>query len=218
MTLRDFFERYGVTLTLVSILAIVLAILPGNAPQETVSDFGPGQTGTNIDPTTGLPSDGDTITNGPGGQQAQGGGGGGASDGTIEVPKVAGASVEFGKGDCDPRGREKGLSLYSPPCVLFKGDNGGTTARGVTKDKITIVRWMGQVEPATQAILEANKLADDPERRTRSYNAILKYNNQHSATYGREVVLKTHPASGPSEDDRAMRADAIKIAETHKAF
>jgi hypothetical protein len=160
------------------------------------------------------------VTDGTGGTQAGGGGGGGTGGGTgpLADPQVAGATVQFGKGDCNAAGREIGLSLYAPPCVLFKGDNGGATARGVTKDKITIVRWMGQVEPATQAILEANKLADEPERRTRSYQALLKYNNQHSVTYGREVVMKTHPASGPSEDDRAMRADAIKIAETHKAF
>ena len=218
MTLRDFFERYGVSLTIVCALAIVLAVLPGNAPDQTVSDLGPsGVEGPNAAGAIGA-----ETTEG-GGVAASGGGAGGgatAAGAGSAGPSVGagGAQVVFGKGDCRPDGREAGISIFQPPCLTYDGPNGGSTSRGVTGDKITIVRWMGQVNPATQAILEQNKLADDPEIRTKAYNALVKYHNQHTATYGREVVLLTHPASGPSEDDRAMRADAIKIANDLKAF
>ncbi len=223
MTLHDFFERYGVTLAIVAGLALLLAILPGNAPERAVSELGPVVAGPEFGGSPGEPGVVDDV---PGG----GGGGGGPAGGVVtgEGPTGSGpsggvagirdAAVQFGKGDCRPDGRELGISLYQPPCATFSGGNGGATARGITAEKITIVRWMGQVDEATQAILEANKLADNPERRTRSYEALLKYSNQHSVTYGREVVMKTLPASGPSEDDRAMRADAIKIAEDIKAF
>lgn len=221
MTLRDFVERYGVTLTIVGLLALVVAILPGNTPSQTAVNVGPaGAAGSGaagaiegpgavggIGGTSGTGSGGPGgVTVGPGGVVAPGG-------------NTGKATVEFGKGDCRQNdGREEGISIYQPPCALWSGPNGGATARGVFPDKIVIVRWMGQVDEATQAILEANKLADNPERRTRSYEALLKYSNQHSVTYGREVVMLTLPAGGPSDDDRAMRADGVKIAEDLKAF
>ena len=37
MTLRDFFERYGVALAIVGILAIVIIALPGNANRQQAS-------------------------------------------------------------------------------------------------------------------------------------------------------------------------------------
>lgn len=223
MTLREFFDRYGVTLTIVGVLALVLALLPGNAPDQTVSEIG--QSGTE---STGVDGAGD-LGAGEGAPDGARGSGSGtrAAGGRASGPGTAGsgvpgapgeATVQFGKGDCRGDGRELGISIYQPPCALFNGDNGGATARGVTGKEIIVVRWMGQVDEATQAILEANKLADSPAKRTKSYNALMKYSNQHSVTYGRELVLKTLPASGPSDDDRAMRADAIKIAEDIKAF
>jgi hypothetical protein len=219
MTLRDFFERYGVTLTIVVALVLVLAILPGNAPDQTVSELGPAGSESDVAGGQDVAGEGgSTAVGSDRGTRAAGGGGGGPGATVSGGGDVADAIVQFGKGDCRPDGREAGISIYKPPCALFKGPNGGATAKGVTGTTITIVRWMGQVDEAVQAILEANKLADNPERRTRSYEALLKYNNQHSVTYGREVVMKTLPASGPSYDDRAMRADGIKIAEDLKAF
>ena len=222
MTIRDFFERYGVTLTIVAALVLVLAILPGNAPSETVSDLGPGGEAADLAGGEGGSLTDDVAGSRDGAGDRAGGGGdrgpGGKVGSIIPGGDVGDAVVQFGKGDCRPDGREFGISIYKPPCVLFKGPNGGATARGVNGKKIVIARWMGQVDEATQAILEANKLADNPERRTRSYQALLKYNNQHSVTYGREVVMETVPASGPSDDDRAMRSDAIRIAEKVKAF
>ncbi len=41
---------------------------------------------------------------------------------------------------------------------------------------------------------------------------LLRYNNQHYQTYGREVVFVDYAASGPSENDEAMKRDAINIA------
>ena len=166
MTLRDFFERYGVTLTIVGALVIVLAILPGNAPEGTVSEIGPGG-GDSLAGPVGTNAAGDVVGPSSGGGSGTGGTGGGTGTGIIPGGKANVAGVQFGKGDCRPDGRESGISIYQPPCALFKGANGGATAQGVTGDKITIVRWMGQVDAATQAILEANKLADNPERRTR---------------------------------------------------
>jgi hypothetical protein len=217
MTFRDFLERYGVTLAIVGILAIILAALPGNAPQQTASELAAG-TGANAGAPgaiggPGGSAGGQTNVRGGPGDQAIGG-----SGGTGPGAAAGNANVVFGQGDCRSDGRENAISIYAPTCVKFTGSNGGATARGVFGDKILVVKWMGQVDAATQAILESYKLADDPEVRKRSYEALRRYANQHLITYGREVVFQDVPASGPSEDDRAMRADAIRIAEDIKAF
>lgn len=219
MTLRDFLERYGVALGIVAILAVILAALPGNTPDQTASELAAGTgnngigSGTNVE-GAGASGGGGTGAGGQGGAGGTGpGGGGGLVPGGGASPNVV-----FGQGDCRSDKRENLISIYSPPCVKFTGSNGGSTARGVFADKVVVVRWLGQVDAATQAILESYKLADDPALRKRSYEALRRYHNQHLITYGREVKFVDLPASGPGEDDRAMRADAIKIANDIKAF
>ena len=44
-------------------------------------------------------------------------------------------------------------------------------------------------------------------------DALRRYSNQHYQTYGREVVFVDYAASGPSENDEAMKRDAINIAD-----
>jgi hypothetical protein len=223
MTFQDFLERYGVTLGVVSLLAIVLAVLPGNAPSQTVSQTS--STGTtesgaagSVAGAVGTVAAGGNASGNAGGSVAGGQAGGGPGSFGVAGGGVGKATVVFGKGDCRPDRREAGISVYSPPCVSFSGPNGGATSRGVFSNKIVVVRWIGQSDPATQAILQANKLADDEQTRVRTYNAVRLYANQHYITYGREVVLKVRNAGGPSDNDQAMRADAIKIANDDKAF
>jgi hypothetical protein len=98
------------------------------------------------------------------------------------------------------------------------GDNGGSTFQGVTKDQIKVVRWIGQLDPATQAILQGAQLSDGRPKIKQTYEAMRRYSNNHYETYGREVVLIDMDASGPSEDDSAMKADAVKIATEIKPF
>ena len=43
-------------------------------------------------------------------------------------------------------------------------------------------------------------------------DVLRRYSNQHFQTYGREVVFVDYAASGPSENDEAMKRDAINIA------
>ncbi|MBA3653222.1 MAG: ABC transporter substrate-binding protein [Actinobacteria bacterium] len=126
--------------------------------------------------------------------------------------------MEVGKGKCRGDGRQYGISRYMPPCVAFSGDNGGDVGRGVTKDKIVIVRYKNQVDPATQAILERISVADDPAVIDRAFDALFKYANDHYVTYGREVVLQDYDARGPNESDEAMKADAQDIAKRIKPF
>lgn len=128
--------------------------------------------------------------------------------------------MTFGKGpDCDSTGRQIGISPYMPPCVEWTGtSNGGATARGVTGEAVTIVSWLGQEDPATRQALTVAELQDQPAVVDRAFRALVKYSNAYYQTYGREVKLIQMNAGGDSENDAAMKADAVKIANEHKAF
>ena len=241
MDLKQFVERYGIALGVVIALVAVIAVLPGNAAQreDSATDFdlsagaGTGGTGTDISATGGTGATGagtggtGTAAGGTGGAAAGGGGGSGAAAGGAGGGGGGGQAqsqggVEFGSGpNCDGQGRQKGIATtYMPPCANWKkgSNNGGATFRGVEADKVTIVRWLGQLDPATAAILQGAQLSDSPEQIERTYEAERKYHNAHYETYGREVVFVNMQASGPSESDEAMKADALKIAEEIKPF
>jgi hypothetical protein len=225
MTLKEFFNRYGLTISIVVVFALIVAALPGNKPAGTVAagdntsgSRTNGALGTNGDSGTDF-NTGETIpgggsVSGPGGNGSTGGGGGSSN-----APS-GGSTVAFGKGkDCTAKGQQIGFSAYMPPCVQWTGtNNGGATARGVSGNSITVVSWLGQEDPATRQALTAASLNDQPETVTRAYNALFKYSNAYYQTYGREVKIVQMNASGPSADDSAMKADAVKIADELHAF
>ena len=231
MTFKQFVDRYGVSLGAIAALAIVIAVLPGNATERAgvvaggsagEVELGAGQTDGGIGPDGSVVTDaaGGITTGGGAGGAAGGTGGSGAAGGGGSGAAAGGSSVVFGKGpDCDANGRQKGISFYMPPCVQWTGtDNGGATARGVTREKILVISWLGQEDPATRQALTSARLNDDPAKVKRAYDALFKYSNQHFQTYGREVVFEEMNASGPSTSDEAMTADAVKIATEKKAF
>jgi hypothetical protein len=224
MTLRDFVDRYGPTLAVVLGLALLIALLPNN-DHRTAVNAGAASAGGAV--TAGATqNNGPDVTVGAGGLTSETGGGGagtgaasgGTASGGAGGASAGNASVQFGKGKCRADGRQSGISGYMPPCVAFSGSNGGATAQGVTKDKVLIVRFISQLVPGTQAILQGAGLADDPAVVKRAYQALFKYSNQHYQTYGREVVFQDYNASGLDTNDEAMKADAQKIAKDIKAF
>jgi hypothetical protein len=226
VTLKQAIDRYGVAAVVVVALGLLVLLLPGNAKDSELSanggdgqqqaggDFGGDGSGAFGGTESTLP-DG-SVVNGGDGASPGGGGGTGPNPGG----PVGSSSHEFGKGaNCRPDGRQVSLERIAPPCVNWLNkDNGGATSQGVTKDKIVVVRYVAQSDPATSAILEGAQLADDPAVVKRAYTALFKYFNQHWETYGREVVFQDFPASGPSENDEQAKADAVRIATEIKPF
>lgn len=223
MTLKQAVDRYGVSGAIVLALAALVLLLPGNAKDKADlaagdgNNEGSGSQGVN----GGLSTDGlgATASTLPDGSVAAGGGGGSSTGGGTQGSQTTGA-VEFGKGNhCRADGRQVSIERVAPPCANWTGkDNGGATSQGVTKDKILVVRYVAQSDPATDAILRSAKLSDEPDVVKRAYQALFKYYNQHWETYGREVVFQDFPASAPSENDEAAKADAVKIATDIKPF
>jgi hypothetical protein len=220
MNLRQFFERYGVSLGVLGVLALLIAALPGNT--TGTSNVAAGNTssgaGGNGTAAAGVGS-GAAGTGGAGAAGTPGaagaGGAGGAAGGGGASP--AGSDVVFGTGpNCRSDGRQLGFSYYMPPCVQWNGsNNGGATADGVTDKQIKVVRWLGFQDDATKAILRTYKLSDEDDVIKRSYDAYRAYSNHHYQTYGREVVYEDFAASADSTNDEAMIADAARIADMH---
>ena len=236
MSLREFVERYGIAIGVVVGLIAVIALLPGNADEVrsggpadidlSVGDGGeeladPGPDGIDEAPVPGRPQsvpDAPTRATVP---SAAGRDTGGETAPAPPAGETAAARFELGTGpSCDANGRQRGIAYSMPPCVLWTGgsDNGGATFRGVTQEQIKVVRWLGQLDPATEAILQGAQLSDGRPKIAQTYEAIRRYANNHYETYGREVVYVDMEAGGPSENDEAMKADALRIAEEIKPF
>ena len=138
------------------------------------------------------------------------------------VPSVGDTTAKLDRTLCRDDGRMKGISHYMPPCAGFRkgyaGKNGGATARGVTDKAVKLVLFRSQADPATTAILTGAKLADAKEDVERIYDTLIRYSNAHYQTWGRQIVYQFYDASGKDTNDEAMKADAVKIAQTIKPF
>jgi hypothetical protein len=220
MNLRQFFERYGVSLGVLAVLALLIAIVPGNSKQSSdqVNTSAAGASGSGSATKAGTGPGGAAGTaGGAAGGAGAAGAAGGAGGGSAGAPAASSADVSFGTGpDCRPDGRQVGISFYMPPCVQWNStNNGGATADGVTDKQIKVIRWLGFQDDATKAILRAYKLSDEDSVIARAYDAYRAYSNHHYQTYGREVVYEDYAASAVSTNDEAMIADAAQIADKH---
>jgi hypothetical protein len=242
LTLRDFYERYGPTLAIAVVVALVLIILPGNPPAKTAGTTGVNASGqgastnqvaggegavdvSGTDATqagalgvTGGSSPGARSTTGAGTTGSATGATPGAAAGTAQGSSSAATGIQIGKGPCRSDGRMLGIARYMPPCLSFSGPNGGATSRGVGESSVKIIRFVSLSDPATDAILKANKLADDAAVVTRAFQALFKFGNSHYETYGREVQYAEYQATGKDSNDEAMRNDARTIVDREKPF
>ncbi len=223
MTAKDFLDRYGVTLVIIGVFAVVIMLLPGNKQTVTTTSLSDGvqaaagnasaDVGT-LDTPIEVDGAGKTSAKGASGTP----GGTGVSD--VTGPAVDGAKATLDRSLCREDNRMKGISHYMPPCMGLRsgypGKNGGATARGVTEKTVKLVLFRSQADPATTAILTGAKLADAREDVERIYEALVRYSNLHYQTWGRQVTYEWYDASGPDTNDEAMKADAVKIAQTIK--
>jgi hypothetical protein len=82
----------------------------------------------------------------------------------------------------------------SPPCIAFwQGDNGGATAKGVTKDAIYIA-------------------VPTPESSEQQYNALARFFNDRFQFYGRKIVLQFCDNGGGASGQADQVAHAAEAA------
>jgi hypothetical protein len=162
-------------------------------------------------------SAGGAASGGPG---SAGGGGAGARPGggtRSGPPQVAGC------GDAQVRG-----DPYSPVCVRFSGDNGGSTSRGVSGDTITVAVRIGGFSngllDAVSRVAGAKIPTEGPEVISRTLEGLTEYFNRRFQFYGRKLRLVIYDGRGDilkettGGGQEGAQADALKVAQEIQAF
>ncbi|MEY2406018.1 MAG: hypothetical protein QOG39_934, partial [Acidimicrobiaceae bacterium] len=139
---------------------------------------------------------------------------------TFNAAKAAGRTDLTFMDTCDKdTGRLALPYAFTPECFANVADNGGATAKGVTKDTITVVVYLApDVDPVLDYITQPinnNDTADQIQATYEGYNQLFQ---QYFQTYGRKVQLKFLHGSGGSDSEVAARADAVKAVDELGAF
>lgn len=224
LTVREFGRRYGPLIGFLTVALLAALLVPATHDKRSSTSAARAR----VDATSG-----DTATTALAGTEAVLPGGAALASGGLAPGSASGArggnsgvtSLPVGSHAAAPAacrkedGRQPGISRYMPPCVdVFRGDNGGATAKGVKRDKIIVVRYVNYGDAATRAAAAAvsTKIVPSQADWERETAALMRYFNLHYETYRREVVAVTVEASGT--DDKSARADAVKIAQEIGAF
>jgi hypothetical protein len=207
---------YGPLLALVAAFALMVTLVPTVAREQTVIHDGSAFAGSvnTIAPGTGAVGPGVSG----GGPATTGPGGGGTST-------TRGVAAGHTSGCTDRRQQVPG-DPYSPPCVLFSGDNGGATTRGVTRDTITVALRL-TADPdlsSTIAKLAGSDVIDTAEDGARTAQGLADYFNTRFQLYGRKLKLVPYQGHGAltrellGAGQEQANADGIKVASEIGAF
>lgn len=155
----------------------------------------------------GDPGAAGTVSGGPGG--AAGGGEGaaavsGCADRPVQVPG-------------DP---------YSPPCVVFSGDNGGATYRGVTADEIVVAarELEGPTAGEIFAQLSGQAVISSKEALENTVLALAEYFSSRFNFYGRKIKIVFYKGQGVGASEllgggkEAALSDAVRVRDEIQAF
>ena len=150
----------------------------------------------------------------------------GAGPPSAAVPQV-GAGVTRGGLECKQGVRQIPVSSYAAPCqAKFDGDNGGTTYRGVTGDKILILERKAPESANSQAVAAISEGAGfASEETTEAVKKVwLDYFNKSYELYGRQVDYQIFDSTGNGTEEaqgkgiEAACNDATAIVKDRKAF
>ncbi|MFM7065000.1 MAG: hypothetical protein ACKO04_16170, partial [Actinomycetes bacterium] len=139
----------------------------------------------------------------PAGRVGAQGGAGAARPGVVpfSAAKKAGTVDQIDWGDrCDTTKGVLKLPLApAPECFApFSGDNGGSTAQGVTKDTIKVVVWVSQDnDPILSFVYRQIGNKDTGSSDFLTYQSYLRLIETYYETYGRKVELVRWTATGP---------------------
>lgn len=139
---------------------------------------------------------------------------------TFAQAEELGLEIDFGE-RCDPdTGRVRIPSFFAPQCFApFDGDNGGSTAPGVSADTIRIVYWQAQEnDPVLAYITDAIQNDDTNAQVEETLRALLPMYETYYETYGRSVEFIFFEGTGVITDPVSARADAVTIAEELDPF
>jgi hypothetical protein len=223
---RRLLRGYGPAVVIGGCFLLMAILIPSIAPDQNVSQVGPGSsTSTRVGTPTGVPiGAATTTTTAAGGTTVPGG-----TSPTAGPATKAGATTGAVSA-CT--GKQVAGDPYAPACVSFSGNNGGATSRGVTANQIVVSARLpaGGIQTADEAIQQIagkynsaqfSDTAADVERTTQD---LVTYFNTHFQFYGRKIVLKFFNGQGSLVNEvtdagqAQAQADAITVAQQIGAF
>lgn len=216
-------------------LALLVLLVPSKAPTDSrvmsdntpnpetgqspsIPDLSLPQVGTSPQPEVGTPGTSPRNTG-----SNNGGGPSGGGD-LIAPPSGSGA---LAIADSCEGGARQTKEPYSPPCITFTGDNGGSTSQGVTGDTITVAFREGNLPSiygVAGKVAEKANIKDTNEDIRRTIQTYFDYFNKKFQLYGRKAEVKFFSGQGDQLAEffgggvEAANADALKVGQEIKAF
>jgi hypothetical protein len=144
-------------------------------------------------------------------------GGGSTGPGSAFVPPAGGSTsgVAVSGVRCGAGARQFTWSPYAPSCLArWSGNNGGSTAHGVTAKTITLVMrnpsdWDSLAKSTGAPTFAA--LAHDEQ-------VLINYFNTQYELYGRKVILKTFNGNGSFLSETANQGQASANSDAQQAY
>jgi Periplasmic binding protein len=206
------FRGYGPLAVFALMLLLMSVLVPSKVPDDTAVAAGSGSG------DTGSVSEGpETVSTTPEGAAAAG------TDGAAAEEQAA---APGSSGGCPDRKEQVPSDPYSPPCMTFKGSNGGGTSKGVTDKKIKVAYRVLNEKGFQQTLaqLAGASLSDSPDSVTRTVSALADYFNERFQFYGRKIEIAFYDGKGSNTNELLGKgreqavADAIKVADEIGAF
>src|SRR5437764_3028896 len=108
-------------------------------------------------------------------------------------------------------------SVYSVPCQpAFTGDNGGSTAFGVTGTDINVILYCGC--GITGEINDSTTGTSGSSTAERTLNNIRRYFNAHFELYGRQLRFFAVSSPAPGADEPTERSNADSAYDSYHPF
>ena len=200
-------------------------LVPTKAPQQNVvheTQRVTGGTGTGTG--TGSNATAGTAGSTTGGSAAAGGAGA-AGAGAKTSGAAASATAAGHTGAC--AGAQVPGDPYSPPCISFSGNNGGTTSPGVSANQINVTyRITSDSESFQQTLasLGGANIVDTTADIERTISALATYFDNHFQFYGRKLNIEYFNGQGSITNEllgsgqQQADADAVTSAQQLHAF
>jgi len=203
---RSYMPVFGVA---VAFVAMAIVVQPVTRHRETL--------------TAGLRTPVAGVVATGGGTGGEGGPGGGATGGGTGGGGGGGNAVVEG---CADRAQQVPGDPYSPPCVSFSGDNGGSTYRGVTSNEITIaVRELeGPTAGEIFAQLSGQSVISSKEAVENTVLALAEYFSTRFNFYGRKIKIVFYKGQGNGASEllgggkETALSDAVHVSDEIGAF
>jgi hypothetical protein len=202
-----------------ALLFLLMAVFVPTVDREVVTTSGT-SAGSDAGGSADVLGSNETAEDGTG---AAAGGGAGGTGGTAAGKAALPPGVKSG---CPNKPKQVPNDPYAPPCVLFSGNNGGATARGVTGDKIVVAARVLNEPGFQQALADVAgaQISDTPEDVKRTVLGMVDYFNKSFQFYGRKMAIAFYDGKGSSTTEllgggqEEAEADATTVAEEIKAF